>query len=240
MTDLHELLVFLHIAVGSVALVLFWVPALSRKGSRVHKLAGRFYVQAMMVVVVSAAVSSIMVLVDPIGIRYPGVDLAPEVAERRAMNYRLFSLFLFMLAVLVFASLRHGILSLRTAQQADLLRKPLHRLTMFTLGALALGVGVLGVMHWQILLIIFAGLGLALSIGLYQDSLVDAPNAKQRARMHLGSMIGSGIGAHTAFFAFGGTRFLSEILTGQWQVIPWILPGIIGIVAIRRLERRYQ
>ncbi|MEM6513292.1 MAG: hypothetical protein AAF660_09775 [Pseudomonadota bacterium] len=108
MTDLHNLLVILHIAFGTVALLLFWIPAATRKGSRAHKLAGRFYVRVMMVVVISAAVSSIMILVDPIGIRHPGVEFTPEDFERRALNYRMFSLFLLMLAVLVFSTLRHG------------------------------------------------------------------------------------------------------------------------------------
>ncbi len=240
MTDLHELLVILHIAVGSVALVLFWAPAFTRKGSALHKLAGRYYVRAMMTVVISAAISSIMVLVDPIGIRHPGVEFSPEDVERRAMNYRMFSLFLLMLAVLVFASLRHGIEALKTAREPDRLRRPLHRANAFVLGGLALAVGAFGVIHWQILLMIFAGISLVFSVGLYRDGLVEAPDAKERMRMHLGSMIGSGIGAHTAFFAFGGSRFLSEILTGQWQVIPWVLPAIIGTLAIRRLEKRYQ
>lgn len=240
MTDLHNLLVILHIAFGSVALVLFWIPAFTRKGSSLHKLSGRFYFRAMMAVVISAAVASIMVLVDPIGIRHPGVELTPEDYQRRAMNYRMFSLFLFMLAVLVFASLRHGVESLKTGDEPDRLRRPFHRATTFALGGLALAVGVWGILHWQILLIIFAGISLAVSISLYRESLIETPTGKDRVRMHLGAMIGSGIGAHTAFFAFGGSRFLSEVLAGQWQVIPWVLPAIIGTIAIRRLEKRYQ
>ena len=57
---------------------------------------------------------------------------------------------------------------------------------------------------------------------------------------HLGNIIGAGIGAYTAFFAFGGRRFLAEIFAGQLQVVPWILPGVIGGIAIAYLSKRYR
>ncbi|MDH3945103.1 MAG: hypothetical protein OET45_00430 [Chromatiales bacterium] len=38
----------------------------------------------------------------------------------------------------------------------------------------------------------------------------------------------------------GGSRLLADVLTGQWQVVPWVLPSIIGTIAISRLHRPYQ
>jgi len=57
--------------------------------------------------------------------------------------------------------------------------------------------------------------------------------------VHLNGMIGSGIGAYTAFFAFGGRSLLGELLPGQWQVIPWVLPTVIGVIAASRVSRRW-
>jgi hypothetical protein len=64
-------------------------------------------------------------------------------------------------------------------------------------------------------------------------------NPRELVVAHLNGLIGSGIGAYTAFFAFGGSRFLAELLPGQWQVIPWVLPTIIGVIAANRISRRW-
>src|SRR5690606_27819044 len=43
----YPLLVYLHVALGSIALASFWTAGLSRKGSRVHRLAGKVYLPVM-------------------------------------------------------------------------------------------------------------------------------------------------------------------------------------------------
>ena len=50
-------------------------------------------------------------------------------------------------------------------------------------------------------------------------------------------MLVSGIAAYTAFFAFGGRVFFESLLTGYWAVLPWVAPTIIGIGAIKYLEK---
>lgn len=239
MVQFHNSIVVLHIAIGTVALLLFWVPAFARKGGRLHIQAGKIYVICMYVVSVSAFVASIMVLVDPISIRAP--DGLPESANIEAMasRFRMFSLFLLMLSLLVFASLRHGISALRLRQQPERLRHPAHRASIALLGACAVAVGYFGIAEGQLLLMIFSAIGGLGAIGMFRDTLKTAPNRSDRTVMHLNSLIGTGIGAYTAFFAFGGSRFLSHILQGQWQVVPWVLPAIFGTIAINRLRRRY-
>lgn len=240
MTTLHSILVWLHIAFGAVALVLFWVPALARKGGRLHVTAGRYYKSVMYTVSVSAFIASVIVLADPIGIRRPGEVLAAEEAERLAGLYRMSSLFLLMLSVLVFSSVRHGLLALRERRQPGVLKSPLHRGLIGALALLALVVGFLGVRHGQVLLVVFGGLGLSVAWSMFRDSRIDRPSHRQLVVAHLGGLIGSGIGAYTAFFAFGGARLLGDFLPGQWQVIPWVLPAVIGTIAVRRLRRPFE
>jgi hypothetical protein len=55
---------------------------------------------------------------------------------------------------------------------------------------------------------------------------------------HIGSFIGSGIGAYNAFMAFGGRSMFGEL--GQWQLIFWVAPGVIGAVATACQSRRYK
>ena len=59
-------------------------------------------------------------------------------------------------------------------------------------------------------------------------------------RQHYAGMISSGIAAYTAFFAFGGRVFFTNILTNELQLIPWIAPTVIGVVAIQLLDRKYR
>src|SRR5260370_22583478 len=58
MPSLFQSLRWAHIAAGSIALILFWIPAIARKGGRTHIRAGWFYVACMSVVVVTALAMS--------------------------------------------------------------------------------------------------------------------------------------------------------------------------------------
>jgi len=240
MTTLHTLLVNAHIVVGAVALVLFWIPAFSRKGSTLHVQSGRFYAYAMYFVSVSAFLSSVMVLADPIGIRRPGLEMDPEDAVELAELFRMFSLFLLMLSVLVFASIRHGLAALRVRQQPDAIKSRLHRGMLLTLGALGIVVLGIGLADTRWLLIIFGGISISGAIGMFRDTRIEQFTRGQQLKAHLSGLIGSGIGAYTAFFAFGGSRLFAELLPGQWQVVSWVVAPVIGTIAIQRLSRRYQ
>ena len=236
---LHSILVTTHIAVGALALVLFWVPVMTRKGARTHVNVGRIYLYSMYAVSVTALIASSMVLYDPIGVQLPDAELEPARAAELSQRFRVFAVFLLMLGILVMTSLRHGMLALRERTQAGVLRTAAHRALVVALVIAAIIVGIVGVQYRQILLMIFAVVGAAAGIGMWADMRRDMRERSQRVYAHLNSLIGTGIGAYTAFFAFGGSRFLSELLPGQWQTIPWIMPAVIGTFAVSRLRRRY-
>ena len=50
MLTLHTALLYLHIALGAVALLLYWVPVIVRKGSPVHINAGKIFYYLMLTV----------------------------------------------------------------------------------------------------------------------------------------------------------------------------------------------
>lgn len=239
MPELHSALVFIHIAIGSFALVLFWAPVVARKGGALHVRSGKLYVVSMYLVSVTAFAASVLVLADPLTVRAPDA-IDTDNAERLAARYRMFSLFLLMLSILVFASLRHGILALRARVDKEVLRTPLHRVFLLALALTAGAVGYLGVVERQVLLIVFAVIGLSGALGMLRDSFRENPSRGDLVFMHLNGLIGSGIGAYTAFFAFGGSRLLADVLVGQWQTLAWITPAVIGTIAIRRQRRRFS
>ena len=57
---------------------------------------------------------------------------------------------------------------------------------------------------------------------------------------HLGSMLGGGIAFHTAFAVFGIQRFIEYDLSGIVGLLPWILPTIVGTIAITIWTRHYR
>lgn len=240
MTALHSFLVTSHIVVGAVALVLFWIPVLSRKGSRVHTRAGQAYATAMYIVSITAFIASVIVLIDPIGIRRPGEVYDAATAAQLAERFRIGSLFLLMLSVLVFSSVHHGLMALRERHVPGILKTPWHRGMIVILGVLGIGVAIIGVRSESLLLTIFGGISMFASFGMFRETLPDRLDGRERLVAHLGGLIGSGIGAYTAFFAFGGARFFAQLLPGQWQVVSWIIAPVIGTIAINRLSRRYR
>lgn len=239
MATLHGILVNAHVAVGSIALLLFWVPAIARKGSSLHIGAGRIYAICMYVVAVSAFVASLMVIADPLGIRFPDGLPAGADAARAAAGNRAGSLFLLMLSVLVFTSVRHGMAALREQTQPGTLARPGHRGLLATLAVLAVMSIALGLHFRYLLLLIFGVVGVLAAVGMFRETRRPAMSRRELVVVHLNGMLGSGIGAYTAFFAFGGRSFLGELLPGQWQVIPWILPTVIGVIAGSRISRRW-
>ncbi|MFK8054078.1 MAG: hypothetical protein AB8F65_14015 [Woeseiaceae bacterium] len=237
---IHALLLKAHIGIGAIALIAFWLPVATRKGSSLHKKSGRIYVWCMSIVAASAIAMSLMVLMDPIGVRVPARNLDMERAALIASNNRMFALFLLMLGMLTAAGLRHGLLALRVKQQPDALRSKGHVVLLASLGVMGILVGYTGIVYSQVLLMVFAVIAISGSVNTLREAFKRNMTRNDRIKAHFGGLIGTGIGAYTAFFAFGGSRLLADILRGQWQVIPWVLPAIIGTIAIRRVEKNYQ
>ena len=54
----------IHAGIGTVALSTFWIAGMSKKGSPVHKLAGRIYLLAMTGIIMSAVPMAISMLLN--------------------------------------------------------------------------------------------------------------------------------------------------------------------------------
>lgn len=240
MSTVHTFLVAIHIAVGFASLILFWIPIISRKGSALHIRSGRWYVTTMYIVSISAILLAALVLVDPIATKHPFSELGPEKIAQIARSERQISLFLLAISFLVLSSIRHGLLTLRAKQDHSILRAPSHLLLNAILAILGLSLIFVASGGSQILFYIFAGLCLAIAVGNLTYCLKTDVPRMQWMISHMRAMIGAGIGSYTAFFVVGGSRFLAEILTGQWMLIPWIAPGVIGGIAIGLLSRKYR
>ena len=237
---IHHTFFYAHIIAGSIAMIVFWLPMIAKKGDKNHKKYGKIFVQGMYFVSVSGFLMTSLVLIDPIGVRVPERNLGMEEAYNLAYQNRVFAAFLFMLSILVFSSVRQSIMVLRAKANRELLRTPLHTGMFVFMGLVGLIVALIGFKEEILLLQIFSALVVFSSVtGLHYNY---KKTVKQREWLiaHLGNIMGAGIGAYTAFFAFGGSRLFSEFLTGSLQVIPWVIPGVIGSIAISTLSKKYR
>jgi hypothetical protein len=150
---------------------------------------------------------------------------------------RLFYGLLLFLSLLVYAGLRQGISVLANKlHPGALLRADM----ILANGLLILGAPLLfyfGLKFEQPLPLIFSVLGLLSGISYFKYALTKQPAANAWLKEHISALIGTGIAAHTAFFAFGGRALFDNI--GAYQLLFWIAPGIVGSFAIRHFSLKY-
>jgi len=223
MPHLYDVMRATHLVSGILALALFWVPALTRKGSRVHRRAGRIYVWAMGVVVATAVPMSIAFVVR--GDWVVGT-------------------FLGYLAVITFSALWGGRRALYYKAGAASFRTPFHAGVGVANFVAAVAILVLA---WaaadgfvRVLFTIFSVIGFSAAWETLQFFRHPPDDRRWWWYQHMGGMIGSGIAAHTAFGVFGMSRLFPELQFGTWGFLPWVAPSVIGTVAIVALTRHYR
>ena len=241
MITIHHVLFIAHIVLGSAALLLFWLPLIAKKGGIKHIQFGRYYEYVMYGVAMTGALMASIVLYDPILIK--GSIIQASTDQEAAIAYiRSFWTFLLYLSLLTMTSVRHAILVLRYKKQRESLRNFSHLSLVFGLFAGGIAIMISAILSRDTLMtlfIVFGLLGTAVSANMIRYIYVKSVGAQEWLLQHIGSIIGSGIGAYTAFLAFGGRQFLG--LLEYWQQMAfWIAPGIIGGIAISWLSRKYQ
>jgi uncharacterized membrane protein len=239
MTVIHQLAFYLHVAFGSCALLLFWVPVFTRKGNVDHKRFGRIFASAMYLVAISGATMASLDLIAPLTIHAATVNPANPEVPVTAAQIRASAMFLLSLSILVFTSTRQGWLAIVHKADRQPLRHPLHLGLCGLLIVAGISLFVTGMLFNSILFMVFAVLEIVSGIGRLRYSLKKELAPKEWWIEHLNDLIGSGIGAYTAFFVFGGSRLLSGILDNG-SLLLWVAPGVIGSIAIALLSRRYR
>ena len=237
---IHQSAFYLHVTIGSLALIAFWLPLFAKKGSANHKKFGKAFVYCMYIVSISGVVMTMLVLIDPIAIRFPEKVLTAEQIKNISYQNRVFSSFLFMLSILVFCSTRHAVTVLKVKENRSQLKTISYLLPIIFLGLMGALMFWFGLEESIILFNVFGGISFFTSLGMIR--YIFKTQLKQREWLieHLGSIFGAGIGAYTAFFAFGGRKIFSLFLSGNLQVVPWILPCVVGIAASIYFSKKYR
>jgi hypothetical protein len=234
---IHQWLVWAHIVAGSLALALFWLPMLAKKGSPIHRQSGRYYAYLLYGVSMSGIVSCVLVIVAPLYFKAKmlkhGVD--PVLL---AENIRAFWHFLGLLSLLSWVSIRQAVQVLKAGVERSLLKQPLHLLAITTLVPWGAYVLWLGIARSQPLFIVFSLIAMASAVGALQFIFRAEVSKMMVLREHIGNMLASAIAIYTAFAAFGGRNLLGVSANGQ--LVSWLLPSVVGVGFILWYNRRYQ
>ena len=237
MTYIHSTLFILHILFGTAALILFWVPVFTEKGKLNHVKFGRFYANTMYAVAGTGALMAMIVMAFPLVIKAQMITQYTD-PEKLAHMLRVFWGFLFYLSILSFTITKHGITVLKVKNDRAALRTFSYLTPIIALAAGGPVIFYIGYVNAQTLHMIFGVLGLLVGASMLKYCLQKQIASGAWLPEHISSMIGSAIGAYTAFIAFGGRVVLADL--GQWQIVFWIAPGVIGGIASAILCKKYR
>lgn len=219
MNRLLEFLLAAHVAGGAVGLLAFWVPALARKGGPLHRKAGRVYVRGMGVVLATSVPLSLVSF-------FKGNWLAGT--------------FLFYLFIITGTAMYSGLRALKSKAGPHVYITPMYVATAWATFLGGVAVLVIGVTTRTWLLAGFSLIGL--TAGPSALSFMRKPPNDPRYWWyeHLGGMIGTGIAAHVAFLNFGAQRLIPGFNLGDWGMLAWFAPVVVGVVASNRIEAHYR
>jgi len=202
-----NLLLTIHIAGGTAALVSMIVPMITRKGGAVHRRSGWVFVVGMTIVSVTAlALSAARVLTDPT----PGGRAA--------------GLFLFFVAILTAAGVSAGVRVLRVKTRTVAHRGAWDLSLAVALTAASLGMAGYGVVTGTPLFIAFSIIGLLNGVGQLHYWLRPPTHPMHWWFEHMGQMLGSCIAATTAFLVVNANRLGAD----TFSILVWLAPAAIG------------
>jgi uncharacterized membrane protein HdeD (DUF308 family) len=243
MLSIHQFALYLHIAIGSCALILFWIPVATRKGNLDHKRFGRYFAYAMYIVSLSGILMASSDLLFPVAMHAPGINLTAEEAAAISTEVRDFALFLLSLSILVLTSTRQGWLTILYKSDREALRSPVHTTLCVSLFVVGLALLANGLRTGNTVFIVFSILQIITGSNNLHYNFKKELKPKEWWLQHLSGFFGAGIGAYTAFFVFGGRRIMESVfgdLYTDYSIVLWVAPGVIGGVAIGFVSRHYK
>jgi hypothetical protein len=243
MHALYRLLLLFHVAAGFIGLVAFWIPVFAPKGGRVHTRAGTVFMICAYVVAGTALTIALLTLASPFGTHPEARPEDPARIGAALAQLRFLEAFLGYLAIVTFATVWHGVRVMRSRRDRTSIRTRLHT----TVGVITIlagaGVLVMGLTFDQEtrwILLALSPIGFLVGSGMLRYARGERKERMAHWYEHLGSMLAGGIAFHTAFAVFGIQRFIEYDLGGIVGLLPWVLPTVVGTIAITILTRHYR
>lgn len=222
LTDFLSLFVFPHVAAGTAALSLFWIAALMRKGTALHRRIGQAYLVAMGIILITSL---------------------PLVGLTWLRGHTITAVFLAYLTLLIAASCRNTLAATRFRQAPERYFGLDLRILVSALCVSGVAVMLLGLSREAWILVGFGMLGPFLLIETIKRIRAlrhgPRPAANWWLREHAGAMIANGAATHIAFFQIGLSRLFPDLDMGIIQNLAWFGPLIIAGLAAIWLNRRF-
>jgi hypothetical protein len=205
MTFFFQLVLGLHIGAGILALLVFWVPLVTKKGGATHRRVGWIYVVAASTVAVTGMVSCARLIGD--GRVRAGVFLA-------------------YVGVLAGASAQLGVRALRTKARTHASRVAVDLLPPVLLIAGGVALATFGILQNRVLYVLFAALGVWQGTTHLRFWLTPPSHGREWFLAHMSAMGTSCITTVTAFAVVNAQRFGMR----TFDLTLWGVPiAILGI-----------
>ena len=216
---MYRAIVTAHIAFGVIALATYWMAGLSKKGSSLHRGAGKAYLLSMIGVVASSVVMA-------------GFALAREMF--------VIATFLAYLVVITVTAMALGWLALRRKRDQAAYRGLGYRAGAVLNVVSGLAVFAFGIQQGDALLMGFSWVGIIIGGQMLWRAWKPLAEAKWWLREHIGAMLGCGVATHIAFLGIG-IRRLTDALGVQVDLglVAWFAPVAVSFLAGLWLERKY-
>ncbi|RXT15547.1 DUF2306 domain-containing protein [Ammoniphilus sp. CFH 90114] len=212
---------WLHIAAGFLALSIFWVPILTKKGGKVHNRVGWVYVASMATVSVSALYMGVYRILSP----------------QSDLDTIAFSWFLVFISILSGGTAWYGVRVLRFKKHQGKHREWVDLLLSSLLLISGVGISIYGfrlgfpLLQWFPLIGVFLG-----ATQLYY--WIITPMKKMRWIIeHIIGMLSCCIATVTAFTVFGAPRLLD---IESVSPLLWFLPSMIMTPLIIGFSKHYE
>ena len=224
---LFEWLVGLHIATGSVGLIVIWIPVAGRKGGPLHRRAGTLFVQSMIATGFTAVGISLTTLYDPTG-THPHLADHAVFSDPQAIT-NIYGWMMLYLATLTINLAWQGWLSLRNGTAHHRNRAWHNLLSQFLLSVASANCLLTGITASEPMMMGISMVGFATVATNLWFIYKPQPLPHDRIKEHIKCLIGAGISVYTAFFAFGAVRLLPELAL---QPGLWAVPLVVGLTLI--------
>ncbi len=230
--DLFRVFVAIHIATGAVGAIAFWVPIATRKGSRLHRLWGKWFARLMLITACVAAAMATTTLYSPIE-THP--HLAHVAGFSDASTIRgIFGWMMLYLAILTINLVWQGWLCAAPTRSVPAIRAWHNVAAQVILLAVALNCAIQGLAIGQFLMVAISMVGFATVATNVWFMAKPAPSRSDWQREHVKAIVGAGISVYTAFFAFGAVRLMPQLALNP---LFWAIPLITGVSMIIWFQR---
>lgn len=215
----YEIVRIVHAVIGTAALASFWTAGFARKGSPVHRSAGKVYLGAMTAVVASGVPMTIMIALS---------------------GRTVVASFLAYLLVITASSIWQSWRAI--ADKRDFAAYTGGTYKLFAWLNILAGVGVfgLGFVKQVTLFQGFSLIGVIGGVSMLRYAKRGPEDARWHLREHLGAMLGNGVATHIAFLSIGLPRLVPALRDSQaYQLLAWFGPLAVALALRFVLRARY-